>query len=183
MSGNEPIARSGRRNVNILLAVASKHGSTHEIADVLANELCVAGHIVEVYNAAASPSPEAYDAVILGSAIYAGNWLSEAKQFAERYQAELVGLPVWVFSSGPLGAENPQPHDDPQQLAAPLGNVPVRDHKVFVGKLDKSDLNMGERLIAKVIGAPIGDFRDWDAIRAWAREIATTLSVPATASR
>lgn len=168
--------------MHILLAVASKHESTREIADVLANELRVAGHNVEVYNAAAAPSPQAYDAVILGSAIYAGSWLFAAEHFVERYRAELVGLPLWVFSSGPLGAENPQPHDDPQQLAAVLGELPVRDHKVFVGKLDAGDLGVGERLIAKVVRAPIGDFRDWDAVHAWAHEIAAGLAIPADAS-
>lgn len=168
--------------MNILLAVASKHGSTHEIADALANELRVIGHIVDVYNAAASPSPEAYDAVILGSAIYAGSWLFPAKHFVERYRAELVGLPLWVFSSGPLGAENPQPHNDPQQLAASLSELPVRDHKVFVGKLDPSDLGVAERLITKVVRTPMGDFRDWDAVRTWAHEIAAGLAIPADAS-
>ena len=87
-----------------------------------------------------------------------------------------------MFSSGPLGAENPQPHDDPQQLAASLGELPVRDHKVFVGKLDTSDLGIAERVIAKVVRAPIGDFRNWDAIRAWAHEIAAGLIIPADAS-
>lgn len=168
--------------MHILLAVASKHESTHEIANVLADELRVAGQSVEVYNADAAPSPQAYDAVILGSAIYAGSWLFAAKHFVERYRAELVGLPLWVFSSGPLGAENPQPHDDPQHLAASLGELPVRDHKVFVGKLDTSDLGVAERVIAKVVRAPIGDFRNWDAIRGWAHEIAAGLTVPADAS-
>ncbi|MBC8161163.1 MAG: flavodoxin domain-containing protein [Roseiflexaceae bacterium] len=168
--------------MHMLLAVASKHGSTHEIADVLAAELRLAGHRAEVYDAAAAPSPRAYDAVILGSAIYAGSWLFTAKHFVERYRAELVGLPLWVFSSGPLGAENPQPHDDPQQLAAALGALPVRDHKVFVGKLDTHDLNVAERLIAKVVRAPTGDFRDWDAVRSWAHEIAAGLPIPADAS-
>jgi menaquinone-dependent protoporphyrinogen oxidase len=123
-----------------------------------------------------------YDAVILGSAIYAGAWMSEARHFAEHHQADLARLPVWLFSSGPLGAENPQPHDDPAALAAPLGVVVARDHRVFVGKLDPAGLGLGEWLLAKAVRAPTGDFRDWAAIRRWAQEIAVELQagVPVT---
>jgi menaquinone-dependent protoporphyrinogen IX oxidase len=51
-----------------------------------------------------------------GSAIYAGSWLPAAKRFAEQHRAQLATLPLWVFSSGPLGAANPQPQDDPSTL-------------------------------------------------------------------
>jgi menaquinone-dependent protoporphyrinogen oxidase len=57
-----------------------------------------------------------------------------------------------------------------------MGDVHVRDHKIFVGKLDTAGLGLGERLITKVVGAPAGDFRDWDEIRRWAREIAADLT-------
>lgn len=165
--------------MNILIAVASKHGSTQEIAEVIGAELRAAGHTVEVRAAEAGVAIAQYDAVILGSAIYAGTWLPAARSFAEEHTAALTARPVWVFSSGPLGADNPQPHDDPQKLAAPLGTVPVRDHQVFVGKLDMSQLGWGERLITRVVKAPEGDFRDWAAIRAWAGEIAAALPLPA----
>lgn len=151
--------------MNVLILVASKHGSTYEIGEAIAAELNDHGHTAHIYNAIFPPPLEPYDAVILGSAIYAGNWLPEAKQFAEQYNAELAKLPVWVFSSGPIGAENAQPHDDPAKLAVSLGRVKVRDHRIFVGKLDKANLNIAERLIARVVHSPSGDFRDWDAIQ------------------
>lgn len=158
--------------MNILIAIASKHGSTQEIAGALAEELRAAGQTVDLREAAAVDAIEPYDAVVLGSAIYAGNWLPAARDFAQRHAAALAQRPVWVFSSGPLGADDPQPHDDPQRLAAPLGAVPVREHRIFAGKLDKDALGLGERLIAAAVKAPEGDFRDWAAIRAWGREIA-----------
>ncbi len=50
---------------------------------------------------------EDYDAVVLGSAVYAGHWLEPAKQLAERFVGQLLGRAVWLFSSGPVG--NPLP--------------------------------------------------------------------------
>lgn len=162
--------------MNVLVAVASKHGSTRAIAKTIAEELRAVGVAADVREVGALDDLGQYDAVVLGSAIYAGHWLPEAKQFAERHRAELATVPVWLFSSGPLGAPDPRPHDDPRQLAAPLGTVEVRDHRVFAGKLDKRGLGLRERLIVRAIGAPEGDFRDWEAIRSWAGEIGTALA-------
>ena len=86
-----------------------------------------------------------------------------------------TALPVWLFSSGPLGAENPEPHDDLARLAAPFGQIKVRDHHVFVGKLDFSELGLAEKLISKAIRAPEGDFPDWKDVRVWTRRVAAEL--------
>lgn len=161
--------------MRVLVAVASKHGSTREIAEAVAAGLRARGLDVDFYDAGNIHSVAGYDAVVLGSAIYAGNWLVEAKGFAEAFRAELAKVPLWLFSSGPLGAENPQPQDDPNRLVASLGDVIPRDHRVFVGKLDPETLGFAERLIAKAVHAPSGDFRDWDAIRDWAQSIASEL--------
>jgi menaquinone-dependent protoporphyrinogen oxidase len=166
--------------MRVLVAVASKHQSTREIAQVITEELRLARLTVDVLDAGAVDDLSAYDAVVLGSAIYAGNWLPDAKRFAEHGRPRLAQLPVWLFSSGPLGAENPQPKVDTVALAAPLGGVVPRDHQVFTGKLDFDELGVAERLIAKAVRAPEGDFRDWDAIRAWARGIAAELLPEAT---
>jgi menaquinone-dependent protoporphyrinogen oxidase len=161
--------------MRVLIAVASKYGSTREIAEAIAEELHLQSIWAVLHDAAEVNEITGYDAVILGSAIYAANWLPEAKRFAERYQLELSKVPVWLFSSGPLGADNPKPLDDPNKLAAPLGEIKTRGHRVFVGKLETDNLGVGDRLIAKVFKAPTGDFRDWEAIRGWAREIASEL--------
>lgn len=168
--------------MNVLVAVASKHGSTRAIAKTIADELRTAGVATDLHEVGEFDDFGEYDAVVFGSAIYAGHWLPEAKQFAERHRAELATVPVWLFSSGPLGAPDPRPHDDPRQLAAPMGPVEIRDHRVFAGKLDKSSLGLRERLIVRAIGAPEGDFRDWEAIRSWAGEIGTALAERQAAS-
>ena len=84
-------------------------------------------------------------------------------------------MPVWLFSSGPLGADDPQPEGEPVHLDQLIGRTGARGHRTFVGKLDKDELGFGERLIVRAVGAPDGDFRDWDAIRVWADEIAEEL--------
>ncbi len=162
--------------MNILIAVTSKHGSTREIADAISDELRQAGHNVEVRDAQSAPLVDIYDAVIAGSAIYMGHWMGEAKAFVERNRGHFSGKPVWLFSSGPLGEDHPEDMGVPETLDDLLEQTGARDHQVFVGRLDKSELGFGERMISKVVKAPEGDFRDWDAIRAWAREIAQQLA-------
>lgn len=167
--------------MNILVAVASKHGSTQEIAEAIAAQLRAAGHTVDTHNVEEAPAVTGYDAAVVGSAVYMGQWLSSAKEFVERHQSQLAALPVWLFSSGPLGAEEPQPQGDPEGIEELMDKTKASGHRVFVGKLDKSSLGMGERLIVKMVKAPEGDFRDWDAIRGWVDEIAEALSAPAMA--
>lgn len=143
---------------------------------MIAEDLRSHGLAVDLQEAGEVTGIAGYEAVVLGSGVYAGSWLPEAKRFAEQHRAELAERQVWLFSSGPIGLEDPQPHDDPQKLAAPLGEVIVRDHRIFVGKLDRQNLGFGERLIARVVGAPAGDFRDWQAIHEWAGAIAAALA-------
>jgi len=165
--------------MRVLIAVASKHGSTREIADAIAEELRTENLLVDVNDAADVTNVFSYDAVILGSAVYAGSWLPEATSLAERNWSALTKVPVWFFSSGPLGAEKPKPEVEPEKLVPRLAQLKVRDHKIFVGKLDPADLGLAERLIAKAVRAPSGDFRDWDDIRGWARAIASEIALGA----
>jgi menaquinone-dependent protoporphyrinogen oxidase len=161
--------------MKILIAFASRHGSTREIAQELAQELRVAGHSVRVRPIDEVTDIEQYDAAIIGSAVYMGNWLPEARRFVDEHRAHLAGMPIWLFSSGPLGADDPQPKGDPAHIDALMQATQAHGHRVFIGKLDRSGLGPAERLLARVVKAPKGDFRDWDAIRAWAREIAMAL--------
>jgi menaquinone-dependent protoporphyrinogen oxidase len=159
----------------ILIAVASRHGSTDDIAEAIAHELRVAGNTVSVQNADDVKNIEPYEAVIVGSAVYAGSWLATARDFIKQHRVGLAQIPVWLFSSGPLGDDEPQPTGEPNQLRELLAATGARGHTIFVGKLDKSRLGMGERLIVRFVGAPEGDFRDWEAIRGWAHTIAEAL--------
>lgn len=77
---------------------------------------------------------------------------------------------VFLFSSGPI-AEQGHPVNRPYDASDVIEKVGAREHRMFAGKLDPTVLGPAERAMAKMIGARIGDFRDWDAIGAWAPEI------------
>ncbi len=167
--------------MKVLVAVASKHGSTREIAQAIARELRALDVVADLHDMRDEViDVDQYDGVVLGSAVYAGNWLLEAKRFSQAHREKLLNRPTWLFSSGPLAEGVPQPQTDPAKLITGIEGVPVLDHRIFVGKLDPIALGLGERLMAKVVGAPAGDFRDWDDIRAWAHEVASQLHARST---
>jgi menaquinone-dependent protoporphyrinogen oxidase len=165
--------------MNVLVAVASRHGSTREIAQALAEELVKAGHTVDVRDARHVDDVGAYGAAVIGSAVYMGSWLSEGSQLVTRAQSQLAQMPVWLFSSGPIGDTDPKPKGEPSHIDELVKSIGARGHCNFVGKLDKDSLGVGERLITGVVRSPSGDFRDWDSIRAWAQDIAASLEAPA----
>jgi len=162
---------------SVLIAVAGRHGTTteigEEIAGVLRREL--PGADVEVRDAADPGELQRFDAVVVGSAIYMGRWLPVARHLVETHRAQLAAVPLWMFSSGPLG-DPPRPVDDLTEVTALGTSVGARDHTVFSGRLDPSDLRWTERLAVRAVHAPAGDFRDHDAIRTWAREVAAALA-------
>jgi menaquinone-dependent protoporphyrinogen oxidase len=160
--------------------VASRHGSTREIADAIAQELQVHGADAEVRTVDEVSDLDGYSAVVLGSAIYMGNWESAANRFVQRHQSQLLTMPVWLFSSGPVGNDHPE-QGDPPKVGEIAQRTHARGHQMFAGKLDRHDLNLGERLVVNVVRAPDGDFRDWSSIRAWADEIGDALRSAVTA--
>lgn len=159
----------------ILVAVASKHGATRQIADHVAATLRHRGADVAVEDAAVVDHVDGYDAVVIGSAVYAGHWLKEARLVAERVAERDPRPAVWLFSSGPVG-DPPKPAEDPVDVADITDLTGAHGHEVFAGKLDRSALGFGERAIAIAFRAPEGDFRDWNAIAAWAGGIADDLA-------
>ena len=161
--------------MKILVTTASKHGATADIGDAIAGKLREHDLEVEVYEPDEVPSLEGYDAVILGSAIYAGRWMDTARRFSERHHAALRRLPVWLFSSGPIG-DPPQPEEEPVDGKRLLKELGAREHRVFAGRVNNADLGWVEKTITRMVKAPEGDFRDFDAIRVWAAEIADQLA-------
>jgi menaquinone-dependent protoporphyrinogen oxidase len=159
--------------MKVLVTAASKHGSTAEIARVIATVLRKADVEAEVIDPESVTTLTGYDAVILGSAIYAGHWLGPAKAFVLRYRFELDDLPVFLFSSGPIG-DPPRPAQDPTDMIELDEATGAVDHQVFAGRVTRSQLNAFERLITMVVHAD-GDFRPWDDITDWATEIARFL--------
>lgn len=159
----------------IWVVYASKHGATEGIARHLAERLRASGREVDLRPADAAEGAGTPEAVVLGSAVYAGSWMKEAVAFAERHASTLGNVPVWLFSSGPLGEDVDDEEPQPRQLPDLEAALSPRDHRMFFGALDRSKLGFAERMIVKAVKAPDGDYRDWDAIAAWADEIDAAL--------
>lgn len=160
--------------MRVLVSVASKHGATDEIGHRIAVTLEGAGLTVVMVAPEAVVSVDGYDAVVLGSGIYAGRWLEPAKAFVDRNHEVLSTKRVWLFSSGPIG-DPPKPVEEPADAAAMIAATGAIEHRTFAGRLEKGDLGFGEKLIVNALRAPEGDFRPWDEIDAWAWDIAKAL--------
>ena len=164
--------------MTILVTYASKHESTRGIAERIAWKLrqleqdAVALPIEAVWETEAST----YDAFVIGSAVYYGSWLKDATEFVRHNRTALAQRPVWLFSSGPLGAEVKDTEPQPKEIAELREAIHPRDHRIFYGALDHTKLSFPERMVAKAVRAPEGDFRNWGEIDAWAEEIARALA-------
>ena len=117
---------------------------------------------------------DGYDAVIIGSAVYMGRWLSEARDLVDRLSGPLTDRPVWLFSSGPVG-DSHKPQQESADVPAMLAATGARGHTTFSGKIVHKDLGLGSRIIAAVLHVPEGDHRDWTQITDWSRGIAREL--------
>lgn len=161
--------------MKLLVAYASKHGSTAEIAEVIGKELRKRGYQVEVKPVDEVGDPAWYDGFVIGSALYAGGWLKPASQFLRANQALLATRPVWLFSSGPTGEGDPNEILDgwtfPEDLTPLLESIKPKDVILFHGYLNLDKLGFGERMIIKSVKATIGDYRDWLVIRSWASRL------------
>lgn len=163
--------------MKVLVASASRHEATSGIAAAIADALRGAGLEVDDRDLLEVHDLEPYDAVILGSAVYAGEWLPAANEFVQRFEAALRRKPIWLFSSGPIG-DPPLPTEEPKAVDRLMARLQPRGHETFAGRLEREHLGFLERSIARVMHAPFGDYRDWPAIRAWARSIALELAAP-----
>jgi len=162
------------QGTKVLVSAGSKHGSTVEIAERIGSILRARGCEVDISRPEQVVGLEDYEAVVLGSAVYAGHWVDSAKGLAQRLADLSPKIPIWLFSSGPIG-DPPKPEEDPVDVADILQSTGARQHRVFSGKIDKSKLNFAERAILLAVHGQEGDFRNWSDIEEWADEIAQRL--------
>lgn len=158
----------------VLIAYGTKNGSTAGIADMIATALQAEGLSPQACPAAQVRTVEGYDAVVLGGALYAGRWHRDARRFARRFGQALQGLPVWVFSSGPLDRSADEKAIPPvPQAADAVRRLGAREHVTFGGRLDEQ----AQGFIAKAMvrNGHGGDFRNADRIAQWAHGIASSL--------
>lgn len=159
--------------MKILVAVGSKYGSTREVAETIAATLRERGYETDLADACDVSSVRFYDVIIVGSAVYGGLWRRDASDLMRAHQVMLRSRAVWMFSVGMTSVTQPdQPIDEAEQLATLVG---AREHKRFDGRLDVERLNIGEKALVKAINPPVGDFRDFEEIQAWATDIGVRL--------
>ena len=166
--------------MKVLIAYASGHGSTGEVAQFIADVLKEHDIDVTVELADQVQSLSGYDAFIAGSPIYGGMWLTELSQFFEKFKAELSAKPVhlWIMCIRVLESDGLE-HALKEYVHQPtLNEIGIRDVGVFAGKLDLAAIDWNERwtLAARYDGDALpgsrnDDYREWDAIRTWAKNI------------
>jgi menaquinone-dependent protoporphyrinogen oxidase len=179
-------------HMNVLVAYATKHGSTIGIAERIGSTLSAEGLDVTVQSVAESGPLAGYDAFVIGSAAYMGGWLGEATTFVRRNRSMLAERPVWLFSSGPVGADKVDKNgrdvliaSEPTEFAEFEAAIHPRAKRVFFGAYDPDAPPIGtaEGLMGRFLRLmpavrtvlPAGDFRDWPEIERWAKEIAGQL--------
>ena len=163
----------------VLIAYASKYGSTEQIAENIGLRLKKAGLKTDVRAAEIVENLSGYVAVVLGSGVYAGQWLKAGVTFLKTNADALAEMPVWLFSDGPTGEGDPVELMKGWKFLGALqstaNEIKPRDTAFFHGVLDMDKLKFAEKLIIRALKAPTGDFRDWEAIHEWADGIAKAL--------
>ncbi len=156
--------------MKILVAYATRAGSTAEIADAVGKALEDAAMEVDVRNIAEITALEPYDAVVIGSPLYMGKVLREVSPFVQRHRIPLSGLPVAAFVVGTSMVDREERFREQARTIMAVALMPIRAREigVFAGALHPDRISSGEKAVVKLVKAPYGDFRDWDAIRAWA---------------
>ena len=164
----------------ILVTYASKYGATREIAEKIGEDLRLGGLGVDVLPVTDVREVDAYQAVVLGSAIYIGKWQKEAEAFLKDNERSLADRPVWIFSSGPSGEGDPLKLVEgvlvPANLKPITDRIQPRDITIFHGNINLKKINGLEKFAVKnVVKKPFGDYRDWNMIATWANGIVAAL--------
>lgn len=162
----------------VLITAASKYGATKEMAGTIGEVMRGRGLEVDVLALEEVTDVREYDAVVVGSAVYLGRWMTMGREFLSTHRLALLERPVWLYSSGPIAEHAEENQTDVEEL---LQLVDAREHKLFRGSIARRNLSVAERLLIMSLGVNDGDYRDWAEIRGWADEVARDLtSRPAT---
>jgi menaquinone-dependent protoporphyrinogen oxidase len=153
----------------ILIAYGTKHGSTREVAEVLAEALAEHGLETETMPAGRVDDVSRYTGVVVGGSLYMGRWHPESLAFVRRHAKVLATVPLAVFAMGPRTLDPADVAESKEQLGHALAKVPQVDPyavAIFGGVVDPKKLRFP---LSKL---PASDARDWARIRGWAGEVA-----------
>jgi menaquinone-dependent protoporphyrinogen oxidase len=159
----------------VLVAYATRYGSTQEVAEVVAATLRECGLAVDSGPMREVRGLEGYRAVVLGAPLYLFRWHKDALQFLTRHREALLPRPVAVFALGPFHDEEKEYQEVRRQLDKELAKFPWLTPQaiaIFGGKFDPQKLTFPHNLVPALKKMPASDVRDWTAIRAWANDLA-----------
>lgn len=162
----------------LLVAYATRYGSTKEVAEEIAATLREGGSLVDVQAAEQAQSLDDYRAVVVGAPLYMFNWLKVARSFLSGNRAALERVPVAVFALGPTEDKEKDWQETRGQLDKVMAGFPWLTPvavELFGGKFDPARLTFPYTLIPALKKMPVSDIRDWDAIRTWARGLGRKL--------
>ena len=164
----------------LLVAYTTRAGATAGVAEAIGEVLRDAGAVVDVRRAKEVTDLSPYQATVVGSAIYMGQWMKDTVKFVRSYREALSKMPVAYFAVCLTMKDDTE--ENRHTVAAYLDPVREKVPEVdpvavglFAGAVTYSKLPFLYRTIIKKMGAPEGDFRDWEAIRAWAEELVPLL--------
>jgi len=177
-----PSTKIGDGMSKVLVVYGTKTGCTTGVAERIGAALAEAGATVEVQAAENAGDPSTYDAVVVGSGIRMSQWHEPVRTWVAQHADALKGLPTAFYLACLTLANEPEKIDEVRAYLDPVieqtGIEPVA-LGTFAGWYEPKKFSFLERTILKAMKAPQGDFRDWDAIDAWARETADKLGVAA----
>jgi menaquinone-dependent protoporphyrinogen oxidase len=158
----------------ILVAYASRKGSIAGIAQAISKELTSEGYAVDVSEMKSVTSLAGYNAVVIGAPVYTGKVTGDVAAFVTANKDGLSRLPVAGFVTGiaPVYPKTGDVKGFIDQLVTALTPISPVAVTMFAGALDAGKMNFVERSLTSLMKVPTGDFRDWDAIAAWARALA-----------
>lgn len=163
----------------ILVTYASKKGSTSGIAEAIADELRKAGYETDVKEMESIPSLEQYEALVIGTPVYSGKLLGDVAGFATRFRERIGKIPVAGFVVG-IAPVYPKAGDSrifSEMLGSAIAPANAVALTMFAGSFVPSQQGFLVRSLGKMMKIPEGDFRDWDAISAWARELPAKMGI------
>jgi len=163
----------------ILVAYASRKGSTAGIAQAIGKELTIEGYTVDVSEMKSVTSLAGYNAVVIGAPVYTGKVTGDVAAFVSTNKDELSRVAVAGFVTGiaPVYPKTGDVKGFTDQLVTALSPVRPVAVTMFAGTLDAGKMNLVERSLTTLMKVPTGDFRDWDAIAAWAKTLAGKMGV------
>jgi menaquinone-dependent protoporphyrinogen oxidase len=158
----------------ILVAYATRYGSTQEVAEAVAATLRERGLAVDIQPMRDVRTLDQYSAIVLGAPLYMFHWHKDALHFLARHREALTQRPVAIFALGPFHAEEKEFQGSREQLDKELAKFPWLTPQAITiigGKFDPQKLTFPHNMIPALKNMPASDVRDWTAIRAWANDL------------